>query len=86
VGSRKAIFRDGAWVSCARPLEVQLNAVMAAWIEETGGPSLKDGDPERSCARAVAERVGGQVLRHIPSRGHRMHDMFLSRRQMTLSF
>jgi hypothetical protein len=84
VQGTKAIFRTGAWVSCDPALERDLNLATAVWIEETGGPSLKDRDPERSCAEAVALRVGGVLLRHIPSAGAR--EVFLARRQMTLAF
>ena len=86
VGATKAIFREGEWVSCERLLEARLNEVTSTWIEETGGPSLRDGDPERACAQAVASLVGGVVVKHLPSRGKSMHEMFLGRRQMTLDF
>jgi hypothetical protein len=86
VGATKAIFRNGTWVSCDRALEVRLNGVTASWIEQTGGPALHDPDPEKACAAAVTQMVGGSVLRHLPSLGPRTRDIFVSKRQMSLMF
>lgn len=86
VGATKAIFRAGTWVSCDRLLESRLNQVTTDWIAQTGGPSLRERDPERACAEAVATLTGGEVVRHVPSRGPKTREMFVSRRQMSFGF
>jgi hypothetical protein len=85
-GRRKAIFRDGHWLSSDQELELQLNAVTEEWIASTGGPALNDAEPERTAARTIAERTGGRVATYLRPRGTATRQLFLARRQMRMDF
>jgi hypothetical protein len=85
-GRRKAIFRDGRWLSSNSALEDQLNAETDQWISATGGPAVHDAEPERTTARTIAERTGGRFTTYIRPRGAASRHLFLARRQMRMEF
>jgi len=85
-GSRKAILRWGEWCSADTELERKLNQATMTWIRETGGPSLKERDPERAVAMEMARRHKGRLTLHIKSRSGRSTQRFLEQRQMVIEF
>lgn len=85
-GRRKAILRDGGWRSSDPVLEVRLNALTQAWVEESGGPSLASPDPERDAAIEIARRAGGRLVLHAAVKGRRAHRAWFAQRQYRLAF
>ena len=85
-GNRKAILRWGEWCSADAELERELNESTTTWIRETGGPSLKDRDPERTVAMEMARRHKGRLAMHIKSRQGKSTQRFVEMRQMVIEF
>lgn len=83
---RKAFLRDGRWRSADKALESSLNETTMEWIRATGGPSLSDADQERTVAEQMAERWGGKVLIHMPSRSGKSAAYFVQQRQLKFEF
>jgi hypothetical protein len=85
-GSHKAILRWGEWWSADKDLEQKLNEATSAWIRRTGGPRVTDRDHERTVAKEIAGRFGGNVMIHLKSRTGKSAQRFLEQRQMVLEF
>lgn len=83
---QKAILREGAWICADIKLERELNLETAAWIRDTGGPSLSDPDQELAVARGMAERRNGRILVHVPAQSPDASETFLQHRQLQLEF
>lgn len=86
VENKKAILRDGHWVSANPELEEELNRMTEDWIQQTGGPPLGSRDPESVTAKEVARRTGGRILLHTPANARSASRHYFSRRQMKLAF
>ena len=85
-GKRKAILRDGRWLSADCELEWALNDQTSRWIQETGGPALRDRDQEKTVAREMVRRNNGKILLAVKSRTGRSAGYFLEQRQLNFDF
>lgn len=81
---QKALLREGVWRCADLALEQRLNDLTAAWIVETGKPSIGAQDPEREVAAEMARRFEGSILYHAPSKGREASRHFFKKRQLSL--
>ncbi len=86
VHRQRAFLRQGEWSCADITIERQLNEVTKSWIQETGGPSPWDSNPDRTVAKAVSRIVGGRLLMSIPARNGASGEIYFKRRQLELDF
>jgi len=85
-GRKKAFLRRGSWISADPSLETLLTDTTEAWIQETGGPPIRDKDHEYTVARVIADRLGGRIARRTPGSSPKVAAIYISRRQLKLDF
>lgn len=85
-GKRIAFLRRGEWCSADPALETRLNDFTHSWIQETGGPPIKDRNHERTVAREIAGRLGGRVIRGVRPSHKNTGEDYVSLRQLDFGF
>lgn len=86
IGQKKAILCASEWRCADLKLEAELQDALECWIERTGGPPLKDPDPDHFAAQAMAGEMGFEVMASLKPKGKAARTSYLNRRQIRLPF
>lgn len=86
IGHKKAILCASEWRCADLRLEVELQSALETWIARTGGPPLKESDPDHFAAEAMASDLGFEVISSLKPKGKAAQTSYLKRRQLPLPF
>lgn len=86
IGQKKAILCASEWRCADLRLEVELQTALETWIAKTGGPPLKETDPDHFAAAAMAGELGFEVMSSVKPKGKAAQTSYWKRRQLPLPF
>lgn len=86
IGNWKAFLASGHWTSASARLERTLNEATREWIQETGGPSIREQNQEKAVALEMARRFDGVILNQLRPSSRASERSFWAQRQMQLDF